>query len=516
MLPEFNKINELIQEKISKLKNEIDIYYQGKIISIIDGIIKISGLSKVFLNELIEFPNNIGYGLVFDLNEYSVNVLPLCSYINIKVGMLVKNTNKILSVSVGYNMLGRIVNFLGIPIDGKGVINTDDIYPIEYKSPSIIDRRYINRPLCTGYKFIDGIIPIGLGQRELILGDRKTGKTSLVIDIIINQRNLNIKCVYVSIGQKISSINNIVEKLKYYGALSYTCVVVSTASDSAIFQYISPYSGCSIAEYFRNMGEDVLIIYDDLSKHAISYRQISLLLRRNPGREAYPGDIFYLHSRLLERAAYVNYKFIKKYNYNYKKDNLSGSLTALPIVETYEGDISSYIPTNIISITDGQIFLDSDLFNLGIKPAINSGISISRIGSSAQTKIMKELCGNLKNLLSQYYEISKFSQFSNELDINTIHQINYGKKIIEILKQDQYYTLSLFKQTLIFFCLKYGYLDDIDINEISSFENKLFFYIKNKFYFLKKKINDYGEWNNKIINQFKRIINKFKKENFNI
>ncbi len=514
MFSEFNKISDLIQEKICKLKNEIDIYYQGKIISIIDGIIKISGLSKISLNELVEFPNNIGYGLVFDLNEYSINVLPLCSYKNIKVGMIVKSTNKVLSIPVGYNMLNRIVNVFGLPIDSKGNIDNDDLYPIEFKSPKIIDRRFINRPLCTGYKAIDSMIPIGLGQRELIIGDRKTGKTSLAIDIIINQRHLNIKCIYVSIGQKISSVNNIVEKLKYYGALSYTCVVVSTASDNAIFQYIAPYSGCSIGEYFRNIGEDVLIIYDDLSKHANSYRQISLLLRRFPGREAYPSDIFYLHSRLLERSAYVNYNFIKKYNYKYKKNNLSGSLTALPIVETYEGDISSFIPTNIISITDGQIYLESNLFNAGIKPAINPGISVSRIGSSAQTKIMKELSGSLRNLLSQYYEILKFSQFSTELDTNTSNQLIYGKKLVEILKQNQYKTLSLFKQSLIFFSFKYGYLEDIDINKILYFENKLFFYIKDKFYFLKRKINTYGEWNNKIINQFKRIIEKFKKENF--
>ncbi len=511
------KINKLIQKKIFKLKNEIDIYYEGKVISIIDGIIKISGLSKVFLNELIEFPDNIGYALVFDLDEYVVNAISLVSNMYLKVGMKVKSTGKRLSVPVGKNMLGRIVNFLGIPIDGKGDIINDDYYPVEYKCPEIIDRRFINRPLYTGYKFIDSIIPIGLGQRELIIGNRKTGKTSLAIDIIINQRNLNVKCIYVSIGQKLSSIINIVKKLEYYDSLKYTCIVVASSSESSIFQYISPYSACSIAEYFRNYGNDVLIVYDDLSKHAISYRQISLLLRRFPGREAYPGDIFYLHSRLLERCAYVNFDFIKKYNKNYKKDDVCGSLTSLPIVETYEGDISSFIPTNIISITDGQIFLESDLFNSNIKPSINPGISISRIGSSAQTDIMKKLSSSLKSLLCQYYEILKFSKFSSELDKSINDQLNYGKKIVEILKQKQYSPLSLFKQVLIFFSLKFGYLDNIKIKDIYFFENQLFEFTKNKFFSLKKKINKYGILNINIIDKLKKIICRFKKKyNWNI
>ncbi len=515
MLLKFNEIDKLINEKINELDNKIDVYYQGKIISIIDGIVKISGLSKVVLNELIKFPNNIGYAIVFDLDQFVVNAIPLVNYFNLKVGMKVKSTGKILNIPVGYNFLGRVVNSLGFPIDGKGNIINDDNYPIEYRSPDIIERRFINRPLCTGYKFIDSMIPIGLGQRELIIGDRKTGKTSLVIDIIINQFNKNVKCVYVSIGQKLSSINNIVKKLDYYDALKYTIIVVASSSESAIFQYICPYSGCSLAEYFRNLGKDVLIIYDDLSKHAVSYRQISLLLKHSPGREAYPGDIFYLHSRLLERASYVNFNFIKKYNKKYKDNYLSGSLTALPIVETYEGDISSFIATNIISITDGQIFLESDLFNSGIRPAINPGVSVSRVGSSAQTNIMKELSKSLRTLLSQYYEILKFSKFSSELDDSIKKQLDYGNKLVEILKQQRYKPLSLFNQILMFFSLKYGYLNNINKKYILHFEKKIINYTLNKkFNNFKKIINEKNFYNNNIVNKFKNIISEFKKNIF--
>ncbi len=513
MLHKFSGISELIKERINKLSNSIDKYYEGTIISIIDGIIKIIGLSKVLINELIEFPDNLGYALVFDLDKYIVNAISLTSCINLNVGMKVKNTGKKLSIPVGNNLLGRIVNVLGKPIDGKGNLEFNEVYPIEYYSPEIIYRRSINRPLCTGYKSIDSMIPIGLGQRELIIGDRKTGKTSLVIDIIINQRKLNVKCIYVSIGQKLSSVFNIVKKLEHYNAMSYTTIVVASSSEEAIMQYIAPYSGCSVAEYYRNNGEDALIIYDDLSKHAISYRQISLLLRRSPGREAYPGDIFYLHSRLLERSAYVNYKFIRKYNVNYSKNNVCGSLTALPIVETYEGDISSFIPTNIISITDGQIFLESNLFNSGIKPAINPGISVSRVGSAAQTPIIKYLCSSLRTSLSQYYELLNFSQFSFEIDNYTNKQLIYGKKIVEILKQKQYRPLSLLKQILIFFSLKFGYLDNIKINKISVFEKKLYNYVDKYYSKLKDKVNLYTCLDKKLICKFKNIIILFKKKN---
>ncbi len=511
MFLNFNKINKLINKRIKKISNKIDIYYEGKIVSIIDGIIKIIGLSKVFLNELIEFPEEIGYGIIFSLDVYSVYVVPLISCMNLKVGMKVRGTGKSLVIPVGKKMLGRIVNSLGQPIDGKGIIKINNFYPIEYPAPSIMNRRFINRPLYSGYKAIDSMIPIGLGQRELIIGDRKTGKTSLSLDIIINQKNYNVKCIYVSIGQKLSSLVNIVNKLDYYNALNYTTIVVASSSEEAIFQYIAPYSGCSMAEYFRNKGKDVLIVYDDLSKHAISYRQISLLLRRSPGREAYPGDIFYLHSRLLERSAYLNYKFIKNYNSKYSKKSKSGSLTSLPIVETYEGDVSSFIPTNIISITDGQIFLESNLFNSGIRPAINPGISVSRVGSTSQTDIMKSFSSSLRNLLSQYYELSKFSQFSSEVDKETNYQLNYGKRIVEIFKQKQYKPLSLFKQIIMLFSLKYGYLDDVDIKNIYLFEKKLFIYI-NKFYSkFEKKINLNGKINDNIINKLNRIIIKFKK-----
>ncbi len=517
MLQKISGISELIKERINKLNKSVDRYYEGVIISIIDGIIKIIGLSKVLINELIEFPDNIGYALIFDLDKYIVNAISLTSCLKLNVGMKVRSTGKKLSVPVGKKLLGRIVNSLGQPIDDKGSIEYQELYPIEYKSPSIIYRRSINRPLCTGYKAIDSMIPIGLGQRELIIGDRKTGKTSLVIDIIINQRNLNVKCVYVSIGKKLSSIFNIVKKLKYYNAMDYTIIVVASSSEEAIMQYISPYSGCSIAEFFRNYGEDVLIIYDDLTKHAISYRQISLLLHRSPGREAYPGDVFYLHSRLLERSAYVNYKFIRKYNSNYFIKSTSGSLTALPIVETYEGDISSFIPTNIISITDGQIFLETNLFNSGIKPAINPGISVSRVGSAAQTNIMKYLCSSLRTSLSQYYELLGFSQFSFDIDDYTNKQLIEGKKIVEILKQKQYKPLSLFKQILIFFSLKFNYLEDINVNKILIFERELYLYVKKYHYNFKNKVNLYKSLNKKLIYKFKKIISSFKKKiNLNI
>ncbi len=508
---EFNKITELIKKRISKLSTKIDTYYEGTIVSIIDNIIKINGLSNVFVNELLELPNHMGYALVLDLDNYVVNAVSLnisCMYL--KVGMKVKSTGKMLSIPVGKNFLGRVVDSLGIPIDGKDNICNETFYPIEYDAPKIIDRRYINRSLHTGYKAIDSMIPIGLGQRELIIGDRKTGKTSIAIDIIISQRLLNVKCVYVSIGQKLSNIYNLVKKLDQYNALDYTIFVVASASDSAIMQYIAPYSGCSIAEYFRNKGQDILIIYDDLSKHALAYRQLSLLLRRPPGREAYPGDIFYLHSRLLERAAYVNYDFISKYNSCYKESEITGSLTALPIVETYEGDISSYIPTNIISITDGQIFLEVDLFNSGIKPAINPGISVSRVGSAAQSNIMKNLSSSLRTYLAQYYELLSFSQFSSELDKNTTLQLNNGKKIVEILKQKQYNPLSLFQQVLIFFSFKYDFLSDIHYKNISFFEEKLYYFVKKSDPLLESKINFTGKINKDIICKLKKIISAFK------
>ncbi len=508
----FEEISEVIKYRLNKLDG-IDYYYEGKIISIIDGIIYITGLSKIFLNELLEF-DNIGYGLVLELNRDFVSAIFLGFNNKLKPGIKVKGTGKTLKVPVGDNLLGRIINPLGKCIDGKKDIIEDKFYSIERKSPSIINRRYINRPLCTGYKSIDSMIPIGLGQRELIIGDRKTGKTSLVIDIIINQKNYNIKCIYVSIGQKLSNIFNLIEKLDYFNALDYTIFIVSTSSDEAIMQYIAPYSGCSIAEYFRDKGEDALIIYDDLSKHAIAYRQISLLLRRSPGREAYPGDIFYLHSRLLERSAYVNYDFIKNYNKNYKINDIGGSLTSLPIVETYEGDISSFVATNIISITDGQIFLEYDLFNSGIKPAINPGISVSRVGSSAQTNIMKYLSSSLRTSLSQYYELLNFSKFSSNLDESIINQLNYGKKIVEILKQNQYNPCSLFRQVLILFSLKYGYLNDIKVENVSLYEKELYYYASKNFINLKNNINMFGLIDDSIIKSLKKIIIKFKNEIF--
>ncbi len=509
-----DKIKEVIKKRILSLSNKIDIYYEGKIISVIDNIIRIIGLSHVCVYELIDLPNNLGQAIVFDLDKYIVSAVLLDFLVDIKVGMKVRSTGTLISVPVGPQLLGRLVNALGQEIDGLGPISKTQYYPIEYIAPSLNDRRYINRSLITGYKAIDSMIPIGLGQRELIIGDRKTGKTSIVIDIIISQRFYNIKCVYVSIGQKLSTIYHIVKKLNEFNALNYTIIVVAASSDNAIMQYIAPYAGCSMAEYFRNIGEDVIIIYDDLSKHAISYRQISLLLRRPPGREAYPGDIFYLHARLLERAAYVNADFIRHYNRNYLLTNTTGSLTALPIVETYDGDISTFIPTNIISITDGQIFLESNLFHSGIKPAINPGISVSRVGTSAQYPIMKLVTSSLRTILSQYYDLLHFTQFTSNLDINTTYYLNYGKRIVEVLKQSPYSPLSLFKQILIFFALKYKYLNHILITQISIYEYKLYQYVNDKYIILEDYINKYGLVNKHIIKTIKKILMNFNKKFF--
>ncbi|AWD32198.1 ATP synthase subunit alpha [Candidatus Kinetoplastibacterium sorsogonicusi] len=467
-----SEISELIKRKIENLIPEIDISTNGTVVSVSDGIVKIYGLSDVMQGEMLEFKNNI-FGLVLNLERDSVGSVILGDYTSISEGDNVKATGRILEVPVGYELRGRVIDALGNPIDDKGPINYKMTDVIEKVAPSVMDRQSVSQPLQTGIKAIDTMVPIGRGQRELIIGDRQTGKTAIAIDTIINQKGKNVTCIYVAIGQKASTINNVVKKLEEYDALKYTIIVAASASESAAIQYIAPYSGCTMGEFFRDRGEDALIVYDDLTKHAWAYRQISLLLRRPPGREAYPGDVFYLHSRLLERAARVNENYVKKFTED-KISGKTGSLTALPIIETQAGDVSAFVPTNVISITDGQIFLETDLFNSGIRPAINAGISVSRVGSAAQTKIIKKLSGGIRTDLAQYRELAAFSQFASDLDEATRRQLDRGKRVVELLKQPQYKTLQVWQQAIMLFSINHGYVDDIAETKVSNFEKELF------------------------------------------
>ncbi|WP_339045036.1 F0F1 ATP synthase subunit alpha [Candidatus Zinderia endosymbiont of Aphrophora alni] len=479
-----SEISEVIKKKIESFKYITEIKNQGVVLTVSDGICNVYGLSNVMQGEMLKFSKG-EIGLALNLERDFVGVVILGSYENISEGDLVICTGSILKIPVSNKLCGRVINALGNPIDGKGEIYCDSFLPIERIAPSVIDRESVSEPLHTGLKSIDSMVPIGKGQRELIIGDRQTGKTTLAIDTIINQKNQNMICIYVAIGQKAAFIKSIVNLLTIYEAINYTIIVVATAAESAAMQYISPYSGCTIGEYFRDLGQDALIIYDDLSKHAIAYRQISLLLRRPPGREAYPGDIFYLHSRLLERASRVNINYIEKIT-NGKICGKTGSLTALPIIETQSGDISAFIPTNVISITDGQIFLETSLFNAGIRPAINAGISVSRVGGAAQTKIIKNLSLNIRTNLAQYKELEAFSQFSSDLDKRTKEQLNRGSRVIEILKQEQYSPLPFYLIAISLFAVNFGFLDDIEIKNILIFEKKLHsFMIRNKMDLLK-------------------------------
>ncbi|CEN31979.1 ATP synthase subunit alpha [Candidatus Westeberhardia cardiocondylae] len=507
------EISEIIKSKISKFNIDSDVCNKGIIVSVSDGIIRIHGLTKVMQSEMILLPNNC-FALALNLERDFVGAVVMGSYLDLKEGMTVKCTGRVLEVPVGNKFLGRVVNTLGIPIDGKGLIEHDSFSIVENTSPNVIERKNINQPLHTGYKTIDIMVPIGLGQRELIIGDRQTGKSSLAIDIIINQKNTGVKCIYVSIGQKASSVIHNINKLRENDALRNTIVMVASSSESAVLQYLAPYSGCAMGEYFRNKGEDALIVYDDLSKQTVSYRQISLLLRRPPGREAYPGDVFYLHSRLLERASRVNEKYVEKFT-NGKIKNKTGSLTAIPIIETQSGDISSFVPTNIISITDGQIFLESSLFNSGIFPAINPGISVSRVGNSAQTHIMKKFSKGVRTSLAQYREIESFSQFSSDLDDVTKNQLIRGKKIIELLKQEQYSPMSISQQAIVLFVLENGYLDDVDLVNIKYFEKKLVEYACCEYNQFMQKIDKNGIYNSDIDKMFKLICDTFKEKIFN-
>ncbi|PTR15146.1 F-type H+-transporting ATPase subunit alpha [Nitrosospira sp. Nsp2] len=474
-----SEISELIKSRIAGLETAAEVRTQGTIVSVTDGIVRVHGLSDVMQGEMLEFPGNT-FGLALNLERDSVGAVILGEYEHITEGDTVKCTGRILEVPVGEELIGRVVNALGQPIDGKGPINTSRSEPIEKIAPGVIWRQSVNQPVQTGLKSIDSMVPVGRGQRELIIGDRQTGKTAVAIDAIINQKGENMTCIYVAIGQKASSINNVVRKLEEHGAMEYTIVVAATASESAAMQFIAPYSGCTMGEYFRDSGRDALIIYDDLTKQAWAYRQISLLLRRPPGREAYPGDVFYLHSRLLERAARVSAAYVEKAT-NGEVKGKTGSLTALPIIETQAGDVTAFVPTNVISITDGQIFLETDLFNAGIRPAINAGVSVSRVGGAAQTKVIKKLGGGVRLALAQYRELAAFAQFASDLDEATRRQLERGKMVTELMKQPQYATLSVSEMAITLFAVNKGYLDDVEVKRALAFESALKGYIRSKY-----------------------------------
>lgn len=483
-----SEISELIKSKISGVGVDTEVRNQGTVISVTDGICRIHGLSGVMQGEMLEFPNNT-FGLALNLERDSVGAVVLGEYELISEGDPVKCTGRILEVPVGPELLGRVVNALGQPIDGKGPINAKLTDIIEKVAPGVIARQSVSQPLQTGLKSIDAMVPVGRGQRELIIGDRQTGKTAVAVDAIINQKGKGVYCVYVAIGQKASTVNNVVRKLEEHGALSYTIVVAATASESAAMQYLSAYSGCTMGEYFRDRGEDALIVYDDLTKQAVAYRQVSLLLRRPPGREAFPGDVFYLHSRLLERAARVNADYVEKFT-NGEVKGKTGSLTALPIIETQAGDVSAFVPTNVISITDGQIFLETDLFNSGIRPAINAGISVSRVGGAAQTKVVKKMSGGIRTDLAQYRELAAFAQFASDLDDATRKQLERGRRVTELLKQAQYSPQQVWQLSAVLYAANNGYLDDVDVKNILPFEKGLLEHLKSKFAELVGRIED--------------------------
>ncbi len=502
------EIAELIKQRIAQFDVKSEARNEGTIVSVSDGIIRIHGLADAMQGEMIELPGN-RFALALNLERDSVGAVVMGPYADLAEGMKVKGTGRILEVPVGRGLLGRVVNTLGQPIDGKGPVDNDGYSPIEVIAPGVIERKSVDQPVQTGLKAIDAMIPIGRGQRELIIGDRQVGKTAIAIDTIINQKDSGIKCVYVAIGQKASTIANVVRKLEEHGALANTIVVVASASEAAALQYLAPYAGCSMGEYFRDRGEDALIIYDDLSKQAVAYRQISLLLRRPPGREAYPGDVFYLHSRLLERAARVNAEYVEKFTNGAVKGQ-TGSLTALPIIETQAGDVSAFVPTNVISITDGQIFLTSQLFNSGIRPAVDPGISVSRVGGAAQTKIVKKLSGGIRTALAQYRELAAFAQFSSDLDDATRKQLDHGQKVTELMKQKQYSPMSVAQQSLVLFAAEKGYLADVELSKIVDFEAALLSYANTQHAELMAEINAKADYNDAIVGKLTALLDDFK------
>ncbi len=502
-----SEISDLIKKKIENFDLSIEAHSEGTIVSITDGIVRIHGLDNALQGEMLEFPGNT-YGMALNLERDSVGAVVLGAYQHLTEGDSVKCTGKILEVPVGEALLGRVVDSLGQPIDGKGPVDTDETSPIEKIAPGVIARQSVDQPVQTGLKSIDAMIPVGRGQRELIIGDRQTGKTAIAIDAIINQKGSGIKCVYVAIGQKQSSIANVVRKLEEHGAMEHTIVVSASASDSAALQFIAPYTGCSMGEYFRDRGEDALIIYDDLTKQAWAYRQVSLLLRRPPGREAYPGDVFYLHSRLLERASRINAVEVEKLTKG-KVKGKTGSLTALPIIETQAGDVSAFVPTNVISITDGQIFLETDLFNAGVRPAVNAGLSVSRVGGAAQTKVIKKLGGGIRLDLAQYRELQAFAQFASDLDESTRKQIERGQRVTEMMKQNQYSPMSVAQMAISLFAVNEGYLDDVEVNKVRDFEDALQSYMKSEQSDLIAKVDENGDYSDEVSDQFKSAIADF-------
>ena len=502
------EISDIIKAKIKEYDIKSTAHNEGTVVSVSDGIAIIYGITEALQGEMLEFPNKT-FGMALNLERDSVGAVILGDYKHISEGDTVKCTGRILEVPVGNELLGRVVNSLGEPIDNNGPIDSKDTSPIEKIAPGVIERKSVDQPVQTGLKSVDAMVPIGRGQRELIIGDRQTGKTAVAIDAIINQKDTGVKCIYVAIGQKASSVAQVVRKLEEHDALKHTIIVAATASDSAAMQYIAPYAGCAMGEYFRDIGEDALIVYDDLTKQAWAYRQVSLLLKRPPGREAYPGDVFYLHSRLLERSARINEDAVSDLT-NGKVTGKTGSLTALPVIETQAGDVSAFVPTNVISITDGQIFLESDLFNAGIRPAINAGLSVSRVGGAAQTKIIKKLGGGVRLALAQYRELAAFSQFASDLDDATKKQLDRGQRVTELMKQNQYSPLSVAEMALSLYAANEGYFDDVEINKVMSFEKSLHEFARSNHKDLLDMINKSLDYNDDVASKMKSTLDDFK------
>ncbi|VUD63916.1 ATP synthase subunit alpha [Thalassocella blandensis] len=503
-----SEISEVIKQRIDNLSVTTEAQNEGTVVSVTDGIIRIHGLAEVMYGEMIEFEGGV-YGIALNLERDSVGAVVLGDYQGVAEGQTCKCTGRILEVPVGPELQGRVVDALGNPIDGKGPVNAKLTDAIEKIAPGVIARQSVDQPVQLGLKAVDTMVPIGRGQRELIIGDRQTGKTAVAVDAIINQKGSGIKCIYVAVGQKASSVASVVRKLEEHGAMEHTIVVAATASDPAAMQFLAPFAGCTMGEYFRDRGEDCLIIYDDLTKQAWAYRQISLLLRRPPGREAYPGDVFYLHSRLLERASRVNANYVEQFT-NGEVKGQTGSLTALPIIETQAGDVSAFVPTNVISITDGQIFLETDLFNAGIRPAMNAGISVSRVGGSAQTKVVKKLSGGIRTALAQYRELAAFSQFASDLDEATKAQLDHGERVTELMKQKQYSPLSIAEMAIVVYAANEGFLKDVEVAKVGDFEDALLSYLNSSHAELMNKINSTGDYNADIEGEIKAALESFK------
>ncbi|WP_404415685.1 F0F1 ATP synthase subunit alpha [Marinospirillum sp.] len=503
-----SEISDIIKKRIGNLDVTSKAQNEGTIVSVADGIVKVHGLGDVMYGEMIEFEQG-AFGMALNLERDSVGVVVLGDYLGLAEGQTARCTGRILEVPVGEELLGRVVDALGNPIDGKGPIDAKETDAVEKVAPGVIWRQGVDQPMQTGYKAVDAMVPIGRGQRELIIGDRQIGKTAIAVDAIINQKNSGVKCIYVAVGQKQSTIANVVRKLEEHDALAHTIVVVASASEAAALQFVAPYAGCTMGEYFRDRGQDALIVYDDLTKQAWAYRQISLLLKRPPGREAYPGDVFYLHSRLLERASRVNAEFVEKFT-DGKVKGQTGSLTALPIIETQGGDVSAFVPTNVISITDGQIFVESAQFNAGIRPAMNAGVSVSRVGGSAQTKIIKKLGGGIRLALAQYRELAAFSQFASDLDEATRKQLEHGQRVTELMKQNQYSPMSIAEMGVSLFAAENEFLNDLKVSEILPFEKALHSYMNSEQADLMKQINETGDFSKEIEAALKSAVEQFK------